>query len=655
MMAILPPTFILFLIQIHFIGPAFSELKPLPGRVISGLYYDETTRFIPYTKVVPIAFEFKLPPFWRSSTAFQILPRLTCRSDLSYPVLSTADWYFTCPIFYHLHQLLQIFKTNYTDIYPTSQTLSASLYGPLQNQKFSNPHIRFDDCDSILEKMWKGVTSRGTGFTDYKGIVEKCSSMPSYFEEGIQDSATDFNGYFDRMQSNFVTTFFLNSSDPGELINNLLGLQGIQLQSIYAELTSFREALLSCRNQLIPESLVKSSRLEQTLLDLRPKLLKMRYAVSTQSIGKLYKIPIADCVFSPSSLIVQILLPVVRADASFTLLNVHSPFFLYGNRLCKVFPGPGESMSSSEDIISDDEPLSKYYLFEKNSKTIVKTSCTPGDLSLCHIPDQADRPIVNRCLYSVLSGPSNTEDIRVYCRLQCEKRPLSDSLSKLVIPVIQRISTNKFVIAVNRITTLLIKCEGKADEMVTPQEYGAIEISLACGCYLMWHSEKFEARVPCINTVSIFHVVPEHMLNRSAVLTANKFFLMSNLGERINTSLITSDDNDKKLGVSMGIMELATTTATPDNENINDVFNSVDVVNQSTFSIPSKFSFDGDCYTSVTHTFLWIAVGIESTLFLVICLYLYCRIYEMDKKWDLTRERMTVSYSSAAQLTNMYE
>lgn len=686
-----------------FIPYGSSEIKPLQGKIISGIYHEEIQKFVPYTKVVPMLFEFKLKPEYgnakssttpsfpssqssgfpsygttNSNNAFQILPRLNCRSDVKFPVLNTVDWYFTCPVMYHLNNFIQALRNNLTDIYPTpsstlpsprSQTMSS--LGPQEAQRFTNSRIKFEECESVVEKMWKGITNRerDTGFAFYSSIVEKCSSLPIHVEAQISDEIPDYTEFFDMMQHNFVSTFFLNSSDPGELVNNLIGLQGLHLQSIYSELTRVREAVLSCQNNMIPQSFLKYSRLEKGLTELRPKLLRLRHSVSTPSISKLYKMPIADCIFAGNSLIVQILLPVVRSDLSYALLRVNNPFFLYENRLCKVEPG-----KSSGQIISDDEPPTKYYLYERNTKAVVSTECTPGDTNLCQISDQTSRPMINRCMTSVLNQSLLVPDnVRYYCNLKCESEPLSDAFSKLILPIIQRISTSKFVVAVNRITTLLIKCEGKPDELVSPQEYGAVEISLACGCYLMWHSEKFEARVPCANTVVIRHVVPEQMLNRSAVYSRNKFYFVSNLGERINSSLVTKGVNVSNAGFrdasfvtgmdEEGNTEIPSEIFTFENANINESLvgaftNSLSLANQTATQDgeTNGYSFyKAGCYNGgVTHTFLWVAVTVETALFFGVAMYLYCRIHEMDKRWDL-RDRTAVTYSSAAQLTNVYD
>lgn len=667
-----------------------TELKPLQGKVITGLYHEEIPGFVPYTKVAPLLFEFKLrPEVWKVTTsaaslpsinnAFQILPRLNCRSDMSYSVLNTVDWYFTCPVFYHLHQFLQKVKINYTDIYPISPSFSTlsvptsnrpvfspsspSFSSPSENQKFSNSKVKFEDCESELDKSWKGVNARerDTGCSTYKGHVEKCSSIPAYSEI---KNADDYTGYFDRMQSNFVSTFFLNSSDPGELVNNLLALQTLQIHSIYAELTRVREALLSCQNNMIPQSFVKSYQIENALKELRPKLLKMQYALSIQSALKIFRLPIADCIFTGTSLIVQILLPVIRTDVAFTLLKVHSPIFLYENRLCKVSP---EEKNTGQFIYESGSPT-KYCIYEKTSNSVYPSPCTPGETELCFIPDQSGQPLISRCLTSVMNQSiDNIGDIRTYCSLECERKPLPETFSKLIIPIIQRISSSKFVVAVNRVTSLLIKCVGKPDEMVTPQEYGAVEISLACGCHLMWHAENFEARVPCANSVMVRHVVPEHMLNQSGVSVAmNKFFLISNLGDRINSSLIQNhaDTNEDFIFEKIFVRKNGSKTDLHIEPGLfsdsldNTSRHSLSVLNSSDEEgdTPNRFSYYKGfvCYDSFTHTYLWIAVGIETTLFLGIAVHLYYRIRDINTKWEI-RDTTSVTYSSAAQLTSAFD
>jgi hypothetical protein len=501
-------------------------------------------------------------------------------------------------------------------------------------QKFSHSRVIFDDCDQLISRSWKGINGRDIGLVEYKGLIEKCSTLPTYFEEQIQDYNNDVSSTFESMRDNFASYFFLNASDPdpGEMINNLVGVQSLHLINTFSELTRFREAVLSCQSQLIPQSFLKASRMEKVLQELKLKLLPLKYTVATQSISKLYKMPIADCVFGTTTLTVQILLPVVKTDVNFSLLKFTYPNFLYKDQLCRL---------KSHDGMRWDED-SESYLYERNSKTLIRTGCKSNDRDLCHIPDQSQRPMINKCIFEVLNA--SFEGIREECSFQCHK--LSPSYKKLILPIIKRVSSSKFVITLDRITTMLIKCDGKHDELISPQEYGAVEITLPCSCYIMYHSEKFYSRNPCGNSLFVSHVIPEHMVNAS-VTKESKFFL-TEPSDKVNMSLI-ADENIDLLDLSSIIGKNTSSSAVDITFESGESSQGLAFVAADQSFINTKDS-DGECFRG--HIYLWVFVIAQTIVFIAIVVTFYFRLGSIDKKCDYGRSAVCFSVS---QMTNLDE
>jgi hypothetical protein len=129
----------------------------------------------------------------------------------------------------------------------------------------------------------------------------------------------------------------------------------------------------------------------------------------------------------------------------------------------------------------------------------------------------------DKCLEAVgglgeaTSSSIKIENMREHCRMDCQVPEPSTVQS---FPLITRVSSNKFVVTTDRVSPLLIKCEayGKKDEMIPPQEFGALEVTLPCSCYLSLHGEVFTPYKPCVTlgTVAILHhALPLHMINTS--------------------------------------------------------------------------------------------------------------------------------------------
>ncbi|OXA50842.1 hypothetical protein Fcan01_14176 [Folsomia candida] len=528
----------LFLLPLFAISTASSpfhdDLPTLKGKVVTGIYSEESPlQTLLYEKVVPLVFEFRLrSDLWSNLPVgfnkFKILPRLNCRSDNKSATTSTTDWLFTCPVFFHVHEFLKQYKANYTDIHPAFRAgLRQATTGqqlPQDYQKFSHhASLHFEDCEQIIARSWKGIYGRDMGLAEYRVLLEKCNTLPSYFEEQITDYTSDPGTLFDAMKDNFMAP----DPDSGEMINNLLALQGLHLINTFSEITRLREALLSCQNHVLPYSFLKVGRLDKALQELRLKLIPQKYTLPTGlTISKLLKLPVADCIFGPTTMVVQLLLPVLRVERSYSLMRFTYPTFLYEDQLCGV--------KSVSDLPRHAQP--EYFHFDRASRTLMEASRPAGDL--CHMPDSSQRPLVNRCIFELLNASFEAIRVREFCSLHCD--PLPPEYGRKTLPLIQRVSPTRFVIAVNRITSILIKCEGKPDEMITPQIYGSVEVTLPCNCYLTYHDDKFYARAPCGNSLFVQHVIPDHMVN-SSWNQEGKYFLAEPT-TKVNFSLFSPED-----------------------------------------------------------------------------------------------------------------
>lgn len=543
----------------------------MPGIYIEEL--DDTSTFTTYDKTIPLVFEYKIPvglltnpntlPQTISWNFGNILPRLICRNEnqTTFPNKSTNDWLFTCPVFYHVNNLLQQFRTNWTFIHPfySSSSISTSSFRSTSMQTFtSSPspgtHLNLDlDCKTML-KSWRGIDTRTDfGLSSYKAIIEKCT-IESYFEEQIQDYNIELTSFYDKIRNNFVSYFNGNSNDGtsnsspiwnasptgAEVVGTLLAMQNLMLTQIHVEINRWKDTIYACQNNLIPISILKSTKLEKVLQELRIKLIAKKYNFAFGSMSssviltKLFKMKLVECIFGQNSFFIQLLIPVVKESNFYKSVQIHQPKFLYNSEnICIV----------NSNLESKSGPLFNFrrFIYEKNSKTIVETDCGK-DSPLCKFPDKSTRSgATDSCLLAVLVG--NMESIRSFCHLECDKVPpaivipATPSLTTTTIgdsgssgtmitisqfPLIQRIDSDKFIVTLNKISTILIKCEslGRLDELIPPQKYGAIEIILPCSCYLMFHTEKFYSYEPCnslINSPSLYHVIPIHMINTTSL------------------------------------------------------------------------------------------------------------------------------------------
>lgn len=619
----------------------FHEGLPvLKGKVVTGIYSEElSSQPFLYDKVVPLVFEFRLrSDLWTSPPSgfskLKLLPRLNCRSDNKTSSASTSDWLFTCPVFFHVNEFIKYFKNNFTDVHPTFRNGMRQVINGQEYQKFSHhPSLLFEDCDQVISRTWKGVYGRDMGLSEYRVLLEKCNSLPNYFEDQIQDYNYDVSFLFDIMKDNFVATFFnVSNPNPIEMVNSLLEIQNLHLINTQSEISRLNDALLSCQNQMIPYSFLKGARLEKALQDIKAKLLPLKYTLpGGLTVSKLLKLPLADCIFGTSTLTVQILLPVIKADVNFSLLKFSYPSFLYKEYLCSV--------KSVNDLTTGLQP--HYFLYDRASRNLLATKCPSSDREPCLIPNQSQRPLVNKCIYELLNASFEAIRSRDYCSLDCTK--LNLEYHKKVLPLIQRVSPTRFVITVNRITPILVKCEAKPDEMITPQIYGGVEITLPCNCYIMYHDEKYYARSPCGNSLFIQHVVPDHMVN-SSWNKETKFFLNAPT-EKINFSLFSDTDTVSLLDLTSIL------TVKLSNNNESSEFDDHDHSQNLKYFPDLGRVYDNDaCLRG--HVILWIFIAFQSLVLIMVILFLLFKINYLTKHCDYGRSAVSFSVS---QITNLDE
>jgi len=328
---------------------------------------------------------------------------------------------------------------------------------------------------------------------------------------------------------------------------------------------------------------------------------------------------LADCIFTPTTVSIQILLPVISEAKSFNLLKFRYPQYLYRNQLCSV--------RSVEDVRSENQP--SHFLFDRVSKTLAETPQhhSSSDTGLRFLPSLSERGMLNRCIFDLLNASFEAIRVKENCHLKCDT--VSVDYSKKVLPLIQRVSQTKFVIAVNRLTSILIKCEGKPDEMITPQQFGAVEVTLPCNCFIMYHDEKFHSRPPCGNSLLIQHVIPEHMVNSS---WESSKYLLEQPNEVVNVSLMIDLDATSVAPTPSTPAE-ASPRMTPSNKLVE--------VGQADLNA---------CYRG--HLYLWGFILVQSLTFSVVVLILLRKVNTFIKASEYARQA-SVSFNNVSQITNL--
>jgi len=129
--------------------------------------------------------------------------------------------------------------------------------------------------------------------------------------------------------------------------------------------------LYSPRNNRIPRSLLTDAVIQTRLNEILPSIVKDGFNVACD-LNSLWKLPIADCKFSPSELIVTINMPLQQVNKLYTLYQVVKFSFQYMKTQCVV------------DDVTDYVAKVGDQVMPINGRN--SNNCHPVDRKFCYVP-----------------------------------------------------------------------------------------------------------------------------------------------------------------------------------------------------------------------------------------------------------------------------
>jgi hypothetical protein len=139
---------------------------------------------------------------------------------------------------------------------------------------------------------------------------------------------------------------------------------------IFIEAERMQNIVHECWNNLIPNSIISSTKLRKLLKTLAGRISKDNYTlnIGLDSLDQYYKNHFANCKFSPTQIMVTVNTPVKHMHVEYKLFEVFSPFFAFNQETCRT----KICRTASWALVLSSQPLCLSYLANQNHKITVK-------------------------------------------------------------------------------------------------------------------------------------------------------------------------------------------------------------------------------------------------------------------------------------------
>ncbi|CAL8130118.1 unnamed protein product [Orchesella dallaii] len=245
-----------------------------------------------------------------------------------------------------------------------------------------------------------------------------------------------------------------------------------------------QEAVQSCKTGHIPGNLIQVEYFKKKLSTLE-KTLSTHYNytlaidINGNEVSKYYKLPIADCLITPSKAHITINIPVRRKETTWKLHEIIHTKFAFSNQVCELYPQEASYLAVSK-------PENKSILIASH----MLNYCSIFEHQICMIPQFAKDSVQSlRCTAGMHLNADPLELVKS-CSFRCYS---NDEL------IITQVGDRKIVItnAVN----LTYSCKGNngTKKLFKFEKLGAIEVNLDCDCEIVINgNEKLPKPFPCL-------------------------------------------------------------------------------------------------------------------------------------------------------------
>lgn len=492
-----------------FILRTCSPMEPLSITVSSGAFFNEIKEAITYDKSIPLIYTQKT---------------ITEESNFSNNLLEVEKYCKNknttyCHILKQCSSLLNTLNSNIDKNKKNMEKLEEISNNKIKNYRtrrgiqFIGDFYNFC-CNIATEKQIKHF------YTNEEKLREQADRLRDVFVSDHKDLntiTTQLNNYTTitagklEILKKSLEQFYEEERDNGLLENAKIDkeIKGVQ-EIIFYVITMLikfinyeRESSthLHCKIGKIPPRLINVNILYDDLQKLTKILKKDGYelAISTDDISSYYNIPITECQFSNTEILVKIKIPIREIKTNWKLFQYIPAHFKSNNSTCIIY--------SEKTYVAVNKINNEHRIISG----IGLQHCDPPVTDLCYIPKfSSDISLTPKCVESIFKN-SPLNEINKYCYFQCVTQDENDDT------IIKQIGIHTFTVTNPQPTLFIRNGIGENTEIqelkINYEHPGLIKVKLPCDHELLQNKKVIIPKMyPCelinTNTLTIQRVLP---------------------------------------------------------------------------------------------------------------------------------------------------
>lgn len=257
-----------------------------------------------------------------------------------------------------------------------------------------------------------------------------------------------------------------------------------------------QDAVHSCRTKHLPGNLIKPDFLRRSLISLdQNTTTSLNYTLAMHpndnQLGKYYKLPIADCLFTKDTAHITVNVPLRSNQVHWKLHEIIHTKFAFHHQICEIYPQ--EAAYFAEAV--GGQNIGHSVLITNH----MLRYCSIYEDKLCMVPRLGKDSVQSlKCtsmaskLKNMVSFSQNLKDMVNSCSFRCYP---SDEL------VITQVDATKVV--VTNAKNITYECGGvnKTKATIHLARLGAVEVNLECDCSIKINDENLIPKLlPCTAT-----------------------------------------------------------------------------------------------------------------------------------------------------------
>ncbi|KAL1487645.1 hypothetical protein ABEB36_015689 [Hypothenemus hampei] len=345
-------------------------------------------------------------------------------------------------------------------------------------------HSLTDNIGTIL----RTVSEDSHSFRHYEKQMQTALSKT---EQQIQNIGAHFN----HLQN---TTFFLEHHQ--HLLSTSIArneFTSLHHSIMLARLLRKQSIFTACKERKLPSTIVHPKILQQDLTRLRNDLRNSNHdlAIPITDLSSYYHLPIAECSFTKSQLLILLKVPIIQEGNYWKLFELISVPFAWYNQTCSIPRYPLFIATTHE------HPASLMQIRQISGANL--HHCKPYHDKLCYLPHFSSEATEGPTCAKILFLGGTLQELSQQCPITCH------ASTTMLISEVQQ---DTYIVTHPKLT-LKITCHNST--ITVPAKYthqGAIKLQLPCYCFLSTLDEIIiPKRFPCISDnihSQLTHIIP---------------------------------------------------------------------------------------------------------------------------------------------------